>query len=161
MSYPRDYETTRATGAQYRMPAYGEGASYAPCLPNKIMRRWPLAVPMTPDEVQKWVASYNDWAALWNRHETSADLPLSPEWVAAHWEYTPLFSSALPNSCLVFVTNSDHRVGAVRVAGWQPYHDGWSHCRHPVAVKKVVWAGWLQKHSPARLIGFEDELEPA
>jgi hypothetical protein len=153
---PNDYETTGAGGVQSRTRAVR-----VPKLPNKIMRRWPLSVSMTPAEVEEWVASYNDWVALWNRHETSADLPLSPKWKAADWEYGPLFSSALPESCLVFVTNDDHRVGAIRVVGWQPHYANGSFCRNPVTLDRVTWAGWLQKYSPRVLVGFADELEPA
>jgi hypothetical protein len=40
---------------------------------------------MTMADAERWIASYNSWVEIWNRHERSRDLPLSPEWLEADY----------------------------------------------------------------------------
>jgi len=99
--------------------------------------RWRFS-PMSWAEVEHWIDSYNSWAEIWNIHERSSDLPLSPPWPGA--EFGPTFR--LPLSALVFRPRGDARIGAIRVVGWREFFGGWSYCRTPADVGSVAWAGW-------------------
>jgi hypothetical protein len=92
---------------------------------------------MTMSEVEHWAASYNDWVALWNKHEKSRDLPLGPEWAEAEWDYYRPVISAIR-----FRTRDTGRIGIMRFRGHHPFVRGWSFCRCPVELDRLVWAGW-------------------
>jgi hypothetical protein len=99
---------------------------------------------MSLDEVELWIDRYNRWVELWNKHETSKDLPLNPGWPEADKVASGIGS--IPKSVFAFVPKSGVRLsgplGVIRIKGWESYHKGWSMCRNPVDPGKIIWAGW-------------------
>jgi hypothetical protein len=67
--------------------------------------------PMTVADARRWIASYNAWVEVWNKHELSHDLPLSPEWAeaASVGHFGPL-----PRSCLMFHPRGGTQSGVIR-----------------------------------------------
>jgi hypothetical protein len=98
--------------------------------------------PMSLAEATYWIDSYNAWVEVWNRHETSRDLPLNPEWPKA--SSVAIFNC---NSVLAFVPRNERRTGFIRLAKWQPYHKGFLNCcRNRADPANIIWAAW--RHSP-------------
>ena len=82
--------------------------------------------PMTMEDVEFWIDSYNRWVELWNKHETSKDLPLSPEWPEAYNVASGI--GDIPKSALAFVPGRKigGKMGIIRLGKWQAFHRGWS-----------------------------------
>jgi hypothetical protein len=107
------------------------------------------AEPMTVADAKHWIASYNAWVEVWNRHERDRDLPLSPEWSDAY-----LLGGAIPASVLAFKprTGQSHEHlllngwGFIRLRKWRPFHRGWSYCRTQADPANIVWACWPGPH---------------
>jgi hypothetical protein len=99
--------------------------------------------PMSLDDVTLWIDRYNRWVEVWNRHETSKNLPLNPEWPEADKIANIGY---VPRSVLAFapkgVTRLSGPLGFIRLKKWQPYHKGWSLCRNPADGSNIIWAGW-------------------
>jgi hypothetical protein len=97
---------------------------------------------MSRSDAEYWLASYNAWAELWNRHERDRSLPLSPDWAEA--ENIGVIGCSLPRSALVFRVRATQRMGAIRVRGWSPFFPSWSFCRNAADPACIVWAGWVR-----------------
>jgi hypothetical protein len=100
---------------------------------------------MSPGALAAWLDSYDAWVALWNEHEQSKSLPLSPEWGDA----TVVPNTGAPMVELRFIPRPwvgfDCHHGVIRMnpRGWKPYAEGWSFCRTP-APRPVVGGWWVQ-----------------
>jgi hypothetical protein len=111
-------------------------------------------VPMTRAEAEYWIASHNAWVEVWNRHERSHDLPLSPDWPEA----TTI--GPIPKSVLAFTPRGQSRTGYIRMRSYQCWEEGWSYCRRPANAANIIWAGWnmseaiSQKEWDARRCGL-------
>ncbi|GLQ11451.1 hypothetical protein GCM10007913_33830 [Devosia yakushimensis] len=102
--------------------------AFAPT-PARLSRRWTRVDWV---DLTQLLASYNAWVRLWNVHETSIDLPLSPEW----WDGK---IPASVGSILELVLN-DGRIVEVKLRGWFHFYDGMSFCRNEARVTDVMWA---------------------
>ncbi|MDE2067151.1 MAG: hypothetical protein KGK01_00085 [Bradyrhizobium sp.] len=102
---------------------------------------------MSLDDVTFWIDSYNRWVEVWNRHETSKDLPLNPEWPEADKVANIGY---IPTSVLAFIPKGAPRLsgplGFIRIKGWKSYYDGWSLCRNQADASNIIWAGWRRSH---------------
>jgi hypothetical protein len=96
--------------------------------------------PMSLDDAKRWIDSYNRWVEVWNKHETSKDLPLSPEWPEADKVASGM--GAIPASVLAFHPKNGITIGLIRLRKWRSYHNGWSLCRNQADATNIIWAGW-------------------
>jgi hypothetical protein len=97
----------------------------------------PAFTPMSRREAEFWLASYNAWIAVWNRHERSKNLPLSPPWPEA------VIGDSPSRGVVVFMPHDCRgKVGHVMLPGYWNFEKGWSFCRVPADPSKIRWAGW-------------------
>lgn len=102
---------------------------YAPA--PHLSGRWR---PICWTDLGRWLGSYNFWVRSWNLHETSKDLPLSPDWWDGRVDRkTKPFRLAL-------YPHGGSREIEVRSRGWDQFQDGWSMCRNEVRIADVTWA---------------------
>lgn len=117
--------------------------TYMPTPPPSVAKKL-RAEPMTVREADYWIGSYNAWVALWNKHERSTDLPLSPEWDEAVYCYKPYV--------LTFEIRKTGRVAFFKpIRQWSPWGEGWSFCREPIVKDQIVWAAWQPRQRERRL----------
>src|SRR5262245_30634952 len=110
---------------------------FLPLPPASFRRKRDGFRPMTEAEAVRWIASYNAWVTIWNKHEGSRDLPLSPPWPEAD---LVVFLSSL--AVLAFAPkDGPYRLGMMRLRRWKHYEPGWSICRQTADAERVVWAG--------------------
>jgi hypothetical protein len=119
-------------------------------MPPKSFKRSGLCTihPMSLSDAEYWVASYDKWVDLWNKHERSRDLPLSPDWPEADTTAAAMFGRGV----LMFSPRTCVWPGekAVIKADFSIYHKGWSFCRNHLPIERIKWAGWLVEE-PLRL----------
>lgn len=104
-------------------------------------------IPMTWAEAERWIASYNTWVEVWNRHETYRTLPIGPEWAEGR---TVANLGVYPQSCLAFIDRATDRRCLMRFRKFRPYHPGWSTLRNPADIDNLVWAGWQESAAVLR-----------
>jgi hypothetical protein len=108
-------------------------------LPMPPRNRYRLSKPMLVTEARYWIASYNAWVAIWNRHERDTNLELAPPWAEA-WFVSFVFCGG--RSVLGFKVRTSGHLGLIRLRGWSAFERGSSMCRQPAAIDQVAWAGW-------------------
>ncbi len=106
----------------------------APLPPAYSKRRFR---PMAWRDVQFWLERYNAFVEVWNRHEMDRSLPLAARWAEADM----IFDPGLPASALTFRPHGQEAV-AIRLRRWQRFAPGWSFCRVPAPLERVIWAAW-------------------
>ena len=112
---------------------------FAPIAPAHISCNQPMGL----DDARHWIDSYNRWVEVWNKHETSKNLPLNPEWPEADKVANIGY---IPTSVLAFIPKSgaglSGPLGFIRIMGWKWYYRGSSLLRNHADASKIVWAGW-------------------
>lgn len=107
--------------------------------PKSFWRKGHGFDPMPCAEAAQWIDSYNAWAEVWNKHERSLDLQLSPPWPEAEYVWI-----AGTRNTMGFIprTGRQRRMGVIHFTRWSPFAGGWSFCRAPASAEKITWAGW-------------------
>lgn len=115
------------------IPFYPTPGEFLPLPPDYIIREYGRpARPMKVNEARHWAESFNRWVEKWNRHECDVNLPLSPDWDEATDVH--IFG---PKSAIGFEVPG-LGLGIMRIAGYSPFHGGWSFCRNPVDAERIL-----------------------
>jgi len=97
---------------------------------------------MSKAEARDIVAAYNVFVRLWNTHEKATHLPplSGDDWAYARLPHTP----QLPHNVLAFCPRhmTEYDMGAIAVAGWTPFEDGWSFRKRTIDASAIMWGGW-------------------
>ena len=94
---------------------------------------------MARADIERVLGAFNRWVEMWNRHEASRDLPLSPK--SDEGTYCWVMTSKSVLYWRDFITGTDC---VMRVKGWQNFTKQPSPFQKQTAdPADVIWAAWL------------------
>ena len=134
------YPTGPTSGCQFASRPV-PGSTFLPRPPRNAVRLGREVFSMSEQAARAWLASYDEWVDLWNKHERDINLPLSPE-----WEDAEKISQFRIRSALLFRAREKEVYGFIRMEGFRDFGNELSCLRKKSKPDVIVWGAWSRYH---------------